>query len=68
MTGVQELRSWKKIYKETLDLIRKEEKKLDNLKQSNSSYEVEATEGRITLAKEELSILGNKIVNSWIDD
>ena len=68
MTGVQTIRMWKKQYSDAVKLLKKEEAKMEKLKESDSVYEVRSSERRIASMREEIDLIEKKIIESWVSD
>jgi len=68
VTGVQTIRMWKKQYSDALRLLKKEEAKMEKLKESDSVYEVSSSERRIASMREEIGLIEKKIIESWVSD
>ena len=68
MTGIETIKTWKSLYRNNLKLLRKEEKNLDKVKDSGSSYEVRAAEQRVAAVSEEISLLEKRMLKSWTED
>jgi hypothetical protein len=66
--GIQTVRSLKKQYSDGLKILKKEEGKLEKLKNSESVHEVRSSEKRIASMREDLNLIEKKMIGSWIGE